>query len=75
MTFDCRFCQDTGYQGGPLDEWPCICNPNGPPGPPDECTGLVLPGWTCPRCGVFNGEAKEKRTECRACTGLPGLTK
>jgi flavin-dependent thymidylate synthase len=31
--------------------------------------GLVLPGWMCGACGVFNGEAKEKRMECRACGG------
>lgn len=29
--------------------------------------GLVLPGWFCVKCGAFNGEAKESRTECRAC--------
>ena len=30
---------------------------------------LDLPGWTCivEGCGVFNGEAKEERFECRAC--------
>lgn len=27
----------------------------------------ILPGWTCEKCGVFNGEAKEKRSACRAC--------
>lgn len=32
--------------------------------------GLVLPGWTCSACLGFNGEAREKRTECRAC-GTP----
>ncbi len=31
--------------------------------------GLVLPGWTCDNasCGVFNGEVKAPREECRAC--------
>lgn len=32
--------------------------------------GLMLPSWTCERCGCFNGEAKEDKIECRAC-GLP----
>lgn len=27
----------------------------------------LLPGWDCKGCGTFNGEAKEKRSECRAC--------
>ena len=29
--------------------------------------GIVLPGWNCPRCKHFNGEAKEHRSECRVC--------
>lgn len=31
--------------------------------------GLLLPGWFCKMegCGVFNGEAKGKRAECRTC--------
>lgn len=33
---------------------------------PDGC-GLVLPGWDCPRCGAFNGEALTVRFSCRAC--------
>lgn len=28
----------------------------------------ILPGWTCPKCGVFNGEAKETRLDCRSCS-------
>jgi len=32
--------------------------------------GLVLPGWTCARCGIFNGAAREIRTDCRSC-GAP----
>ena len=28
---------------------------------------FILPGWFCPRCEVFNGEVRDKRTECRAC--------
>ena len=28
---------------------------------------LVLPGWTCPGCGGFNGEAKARRETCRSC--------
>lgn len=36
--------------------------------------GLVLPGWSCPSCGGFNGEAKEILEKCRACgTSRPGL--
>ena len=33
-------------------------------GTPDD---FILPGWFCPRCEIFNGEAKETRTECRVC--------
>jgi hypothetical protein len=29
--------------------------------------GLVLPGWSCDRCGVFNGAGKELLTDCRGC--------
>ena len=37
-----------------------------------ECTvgchaDIVLPGWSCTVCGVFNGAAKEPRDDCRAC--------
>lgn len=32
-----------------------------------EPASLVLLGWACKRCGVFNGAAKEFRTECRSC--------
>jgi len=28
---------------------------------------ITLPGWSCPACGVFNGEEKERRIECRSC--------
>lgn len=28
---------------------------------------MILPGWTCNSCDVFNGEAKEKQEECRNC--------
>lgn len=31
---------------------------------------VVLPGWHCKACGVFNGAAKELRTDCRSC-GAP----
>jgi hypothetical protein len=31
---------------------------------------LTLPGWFCDTCKVFNGEAKERPPECRAC-GAP----
>lgn len=27
----------------------------------------ILPGWTCTKCGAFNGEAKENRLSCRSC--------
>ena len=27
----------------------------------------LLPGWTCPKCAGFNGEAKERLVVCRAC--------
>lgn len=33
-----------------------------------ESSGLLLPGWTCPDCRTFNGEAKERLLICRACT-------
>lgn len=29
---------------------------------------IVLPGWVCAHCGVFNGSAKEILLSCRACT-------
>jgi predicted HAD superfamily Cof-like phosphohydrolase len=29
--------------------------------------GIVLHGWTCTACGVFNGEEKESHETCRAC--------
>jgi hypothetical protein len=28
-------------------------------------TALNLPGWTCPKCGVFTGTAKFDLRECR----------
>jgi hypothetical protein len=28
---------------------------------------IELPGWTCPSCLAFNGDAKERLAECRAC--------
>jgi hypothetical protein len=28
---------------------------------------IVLPGWDCPNCQVFNGEAKEPLDNCRHC--------
>ena len=31
---------------------------------------IVLPGWSCTKCGVFNGAAKELRNDCRSC-GAP----
>ncbi len=30
-------------------------------------SGLLLPGWFCFFCQVFNGSAKEERTHCRSC--------
>ena len=30
--------------------------------------GILLPGWRC-SCGIFNGEAKDRVTACRACGG------
>lgn len=29
--------------------------------------GILLPGWTCPKCSGFNSDAKERLTTCRAC--------
>lgn len=29
--------------------------------------GLLLPGWLCPHCKAFVGEAKQRRDECRVC--------
>jgi rubrerythrin len=29
--------------------------------------GIVLPGWTCRKCGGFTGTAKEDHQQCRAC--------
>lgn len=31
---------------------------------------LPFPGWICPVCGGFNGEAKDRRPACRACDAL-----
>lgn len=28
---------------------------------------IVLEGWDCPVCRIFNGEIKEKRSDCRSC--------
>lgn len=28
---------------------------------------IVLEGWTCSVCGIFNGELKAKRVDCRSC--------
>ena len=36
-------------------------------GVPSPRAGLVLAGWRCRWCGVFNGEEKELREECRSC--------
>jgi hypothetical protein len=29
----------------------------------------ILPGWICKSCKAFNGDAKEKLQNCRACGG------
>ena len=34
--------------------------------------GVVLPGWICGACGVFNGSAKEVLLACRACDAPRG---
>ena len=34
---------------------------------PHQKQWCVLPGWFCEYCKVFNGEAKEVLTRCRAC--------
>lgn len=30
-------------------------------------SGHRIKGWNCPACRVFNGEEKERRSECRSC--------
>jgi hypothetical protein len=30
---------------------------------------VLLPGWQCPGCLVFNGDAKERLEACRCCGG------
>jgi uncharacterized membrane protein len=30
----------------------------------------MMPGWSCPECRAFNGEAKKERVECRVCGAL-----
>lgn len=30
-----------------------------------KLANVALPGWTCPMCGAFNGEAKERLDVCR----------
>jgi len=32
-------------------------------------SSLILPGWDCPDCKCFNGEAKERLENCRYCNG------
>lgn len=34
---------------------------------PELHRSFIISGWTCSRCGTFNGEEREKRTDCRAC--------
>lgn len=29
--------------------------------------GILLPGWFCPNCTAFNGDAKEFLQKCRCC--------
>lgn len=36
----------------------------------DALNGLVLPGSTCTKCGVFTGFLKERHETCRSC-GAP----
>jgi hypothetical protein len=31
---------------------------------------MILPGWQCPKCHGFNGEAKEELTRCRSCDSV-----
>lgn len=33
----------------------------------EALVSIVLDGWTCSACGVFNGELKQKRSDCRSC--------
>lgn len=40
-----------------------------PKGATIETVEVSLPGWRCPACQAFNGEAKEIRLTCRACGG------
>jgi hypothetical protein len=30
-------------------------------------SGIILPGWNCASCLVFNGEEKAPQGECRSC--------
>lgn len=34
--------------------------------------GITLRGWRC-QCGIFNGEEKDKRDECRTCGREKGV--
>ena len=36
-------------------------------------SALLLPGWRCPSCRTFNGEAKEVLRSCRDCCGARPL--
>lgn len=42
-----------------------------------NCHGaIVLRGWTCTACGIFNGAEKEERKTCRTCDApKPGTVK
>jgi hypothetical protein len=35
---------------------------------------MILPGWQCPKCHGFNGEAKEELTRCRSCDSVKPIT-
>jgi hypothetical protein len=35
---------------------------------------MILPGWQCPKCQGFNGEAKEELTRCRSCDSVKPIT-
>ncbi len=32
-------------------------------------SGILLSGWSCPKCKVFVGEEKELQATCRCCGG------
>lgn len=53
--------------GAGLSEQQFRCSRCGVLSKAEPPTGILLPGWTCPACRIFNGEQKERLEICRSC--------